>query len=301
MSTTSPPQMPFGALLIEQVRSVGMSLRKEAILLGLLLLALSVVGLYEAWSHAAGLNGEPELLLTTLPVAFIFPFAVWKGEKIFDDAFLWTFPVSRHRIALAKVAAGAVWCLAGILAVLLWILLITLVTGGTFGISETRLIGHGNQDLPEFAQVAWQTPLWMWLVPFASGLILYLLGSAAVLGLRHPVRLFAGAAFGWAMLAGLLSAAPSGVLKDGLSAAQNALLYGPFGLDPALTAGAFGLSAQIISPTGQPIAIWRDLPSVEQWGAAMLLWMTLTAVALSLGLWRHWEPRFRWSQQASAS
>ena len=58
----------------------------------------------------------------TSVASFLFPFAVWRREKRFGPAFLWTLPVDRRRLALAKVFAGWVWLIDALAVFVVWLL-----------------------------------------------------------------------------------------------------------------------------------------------------------------------------------
>jgi hypothetical protein len=105
----------------------------------------------------------------TALIAFLYPFAVWRGEKRFGPALLWTFPVERRRLALARVFAGFVWLLAGLAFFVCWLL----------------ILGFLAKASPEHTVLR---------IPFVATIAMYLFGSAVVVGLRHPLQWIIGAA-----------------------------------------------------------------------------------------------------------
>ncbi len=164
-------------VVLEQIRIVGLALRPAALVLAMVLGAGTVMIGTEIVGGGPGFDN-----LDTFPtavVAFLFPFAVWRGEKRFGPALLWTFPVDRRRLALAKVFAGFVWLLAAVAVFVTWLLVLGLLAGA----SSAYTIGR---------------------VPLAPTFAMYLFGSALVLGLRHPLRGLAGGA-GVLFLMGTLS------------------------------------------------------------------------------------------------
>jgi hypothetical protein len=150
---------------LEEIRIVGLSLRivalVAAVVIGIVtvVIAIDIVrGNAETW-----FDGDPSIPISL--ASFLFPFAVWRGQRRFGPAFLWTLPVDRRRLALAKVLAGWVWLMTALIALVLWRLGLALLAGAT-----------------------------VMLFSFIGATALYLLGSALVLGLRHPLRWLLGTA-----------------------------------------------------------------------------------------------------------
>src|SRR4051812_12089063 len=177
---------PFAALLAGEVRSVGLALVREGSLAVAALVCVCLLTATTAIRYHERLDLVPEMLLVTLPVALLLPWVVWRGDSPFGRALLWTLPVRRQKAAAAKIAAGALWLWAAVLATLAALVLVAVATGGGGGIAGTRLVGPLSAGIGAAARVPWTTPFWMWLVPFGSTLTLYLASSAALLGLRHP-------------------------------------------------------------------------------------------------------------------
>lgn len=228
-------------VVLEQVRAVGLALRPVA------LVAAVVVGIVTLLVASEGGRGAElqfgsDSWLGTSVVSFLFPFAVWRREKRFGPAFLWTLPVDRRRLALAKVFAGWVWLMTAMAVVVGWLLVLTLL-------SEATAVG---------------SVLWSWLVRFPGATAMYLLGSALVLGLRHPLRWLLGTA-GVLYLRGTLNEAP--------------------GLDTLLNSSGFFSAAE------DAAAVWRNLPGPAQWAATTFLWLGAGLAALWLAVSRHRERR----------
>jgi hypothetical protein len=152
-------------VVLAQLRVVGISLRPA----GLIVAAALAIGTILIGAEIAG--GGPGFDATdTFPtafVAFLFPFAVWRNEQRFGAALLWTFPVERRRLALAKVFAGFLWLMAGIAMFSVWLLALGLFSHAT----PVQTIAR---------------------VPFTATVAMYLFGSALLLGLRHPLRWLLG-------------------------------------------------------------------------------------------------------------
>lgn len=148
--------------VLEQVRVTGLSLRRDA-----LVVVAAVLGFGTVMIVSEIVSGGPGLdSYETLPTAlfsFFYPFLVWRNDNRFGPAFLWTLPVNRRRLALAKVFAGFVWLMVALAFFGTWLLALALLAD----ISPGRTIMR---------------------IPFIATIGAYLLGSALVLGLRHAVR-----------------------------------------------------------------------------------------------------------------
>ena len=170
-------------------------------------------------------------------VAFFAPFAVWRSDRPFGPAFLWTLPVDRGRMALAKVFAGWVWLMAALALFAGWQRALALLSGV-----------RNPQTLHLFSVVG------------VTGL--YLLGSALVLGLRHPLRWLLGAA-------GVL------LLPGSLNHRIDTLMDG--GVFRSAICGAD--------------AAWRRLPELVRAAIATFLWLGGGLAALRIAIARHRENR----------
>lgn len=163
-------------VVLEQIRIVGLSLRREALIFAVVLGVGTLIIGSELIAGGPGFDSY-ETLPTPL-ISFLFPFAVWKGERLFGPAFLWTLPVERRRLALAKVFAGWVWLMAALAIFVSWLLALALLAHATPAQSILR-------------------------IPFTATIAAYLFGSALVVGLRHPLRWLLGVT-GLFFLLGLL-------------------------------------------------------------------------------------------------
>lgn len=282
-------RLAFGALLAEQVRAVALALGREAVLAASALAAVSAFTVLMGLKYSERLDLVPEMLQPVLLIALLLPFAVWKGDPVFGSAFLWTMPVRRQTAALAKVLAGAFWLLAAMLVTLVSLMLAALATGGHVGIAEIRLV-ETSGGLGTAAHVPWVTPFWAWLVPFVGALLLYLASSAAVLGLRRPIRWLAGSAIALTLLLFLaMGVGPDGAVERVVEQVSEPLMHGRFGLDFALTGGSMSLAHEIRKPGPGSWVLWSELPEMERWAMAVLLWLGLLLLALALAIRRHWE------------
>lgn len=145
----------------EQIRVTGLSLRRDALVVVAAVLGFGTIMIVsEILSGGPGFDSE-ETLPTAL-FSFFYPFLVWRNDKRFGPAFLWTLPVSRRRLALAKVFAGFVWLMVALAFFGMWLLALGLLADVSPGRTLLR-------------------------IPFIATVGAYLLGSALVLGLRHAV------------------------------------------------------------------------------------------------------------------
>ncbi|HEV8580115.1 MAG TPA: hypothetical protein VGX68_13675 [Thermoanaerobaculia bacterium] len=248
--------------VLEQVRIVGLGLRREALIaavvLGIVTLAIGIV------RGGAGIHFDADASFPTSVVGFLFPFAIWRGERRFGPAFLWTLPVDRRRLAFAKVFAGWVWLMAALAVFVLWLLALAHLSAAT-GVRTVTLF------------------------PFTGATALYLLGSALVLGLRHPLRWLLGT-MGMFFLLVILSDAVGRTENGELrmvawSGLLRSAVYGPYGLDTLLSSSGF------VSAAEHAAAAWRALPDLAQWATATLLWLGAGLAALWAAASRHGERR----------
>lgn len=277
----------FGSLFAEQIRAVGLGLIREGALAAGALALICVASLALGLRYGERLDLEPVLLQPTLLVAVLLPFAVWKGDPVFGRAFLWTLPVRRHHAAAAKMLAGAVWLMVAMLVTLVSLALVALATGGSVGVEEVRSLQAGSGGV---ARVAWTTPLWMWLTPFGGVLLLYFFSSAALLGLRYPIRWFAGIAVAVTLFLILAaSLTPDNRVEHGVEAFREMLWSSRYGFDFVINGGEATLSRALHGAGREPRIVWSAMPEVGRWAAAMLVWFAAAMAALAIALRRHWE------------
>lgn len=234
----SSPSM--GEVLLEQIRVVGLSLRREAAVLAFVLSVVTIAIAVDIAQGTAAFWFDSDEWAHLGIMAFILPFVVWRGERRFGPAFLWTLPFDRRHLALAKVLAGWVWLMVVLAGAFLWQLTLAAVS---------NVAGARIYDL----------------VALPGTTALYLLGSAVVLGLRHPLRWLIGAA-GLLLLLGLLDGAA-------IERAELAILE-PF--VAAIRAARMSL---------------RQLPEAAQKIVPSLVYISAGCVALWLAVSRHGERR----------
>lgn len=155
-------------VIVEQIRVVGLALR-SAMVVAAVVVGIAAILIAVDIAHGKGATWFDSNEWFPLNfIAFLVPFAVWRREH-FGPGFLWTLPVDRRRLALAKVFAGWVWWLAGMATFVAWQFLLASLAGVS-----------GAQIFPPIA--------------FLGTTAAYLLGSAVMLGLRYPLRWLFGSA-----------------------------------------------------------------------------------------------------------
>jgi hypothetical protein len=269
----------LSAVLAEQVRFLGLAMRRDAMAgAGLILLALVL----RAFLGDAPVNFTREIGLSFAALGFVAALGVWK--RLAADGDLWTLPVDHRRTTIVGVAAGWFWLQAAACALLAGMVALISVTGGQFASSATRVVLSssaavtGAIDPRHLTTIAWSSPHWLWAVPFTAATVAYLLGSAIVIATRHPWRWLAG--FGLVALLLLLFGGDAG---PGWSYGGLRIVAAhPYGLETVFAGGPVSRTTRLVTlTTGQTILVWRDLPALGRWVTATVLW---SALGLA-GLW----------------
>ena len=241
MEVTLHPEPRFRDVVLQQIRIVGLNLRIVALVIAIVLGFGTLVIVSEILGGGPGFDAR-EMFPTPL-ITFLLPFAVWRGENRFGPALLWTFPVDRRRLALARVFAGLVWTMAALAFFVTWLFVLALLAHAPVLHVVTR-------------------------VPVTASIGTYLLGSAVVLGLRHPLRWLFGAA-GVLFLMGNLSEA----------------LERKHGVQTLLGSSALYFAAEDAG------AFWDTLPGLARWSIATSLLLGAGLIALWAATSRHKENR----------
>ena len=239
MTTNTSHEPPRAIAVFQlQVRKMGRILRPELIGLALILSPTAIMALGLLMRRNAVLDYPPELSLLLPAAAFLLPFRLWNREGLFERGDFQLMPVERRRHVLIRVCAGSVWVLGLAAAIVLLFNLLALAAGSpTIGASA-----------------------WLWLVPLGSVATAYLMGSALVLALRHPLRWSAGLILAFVLLSAFNLSAP-------LDPMIQVILQGDLGLERVLTGGA----------------------SSTAWIVALLFWFGLGLIAVTLASLRHRE------------
>jgi hypothetical protein len=258
MEVTLHPMPRWRDVVREQVEVVGLSLRREALVVAAILGVGTLIVLAELTGGGPGLDSND---LFPLPViSFLFPFAVWKSEDRYGPSFLWTLPVERRRLALAKMFAGGVWLMAGVALFVSWLLTLALIADVSLATTIIR-------------------------VPITATIGMYLMGSALVLGLRHPLRWLIGIGGGFLLFMNLSEALGRTANGEWRLLALSGLVYGPYGLRQLL------ISIGFIPGVQNTATALRTLPALTQWAITAFVWWGVGLAMLWVALSRHRETR----------
>lgn len=279
MTAPVPAALPrTGAVFVAQLGFLGLALRRWAAVGLAVLLALLALALLQPPIGYAREIGWWFALLGVLA-----PFVTWSALRA--DGALWTLPVEHRRHALVGVAVGWCWLMVAAAALLAWIVALVLLTDGRLVVDETRLVlAPGASTAPQrLAEVAWRTPWWQWVVPFTAATVAYLLGSALVLATRHAWRWAVGA-----LLAVVLALTLGGAGARGAADPRDALLGHRYGVETLVLGSPDGRTSPVTvaASDGRPVRAWRELPTLDRWAAATLLWTAAGALALWLATLR---------------
>ena len=266
------------AVWVEQLRVVGLAIRREGTLAAAVL-ALGSVALI-AFSRIPALQaivneeagklvfdpGEPPWGFFAVLTALLLPLVVWKGERRFGDTPLWSMPVDHRRHALLKMAAGWVWLMAILGAALVFVTLTTLASGGALGVDEVRLLivdpAGATAGTPGATEsVNWTTPWWEWALPFTSATAAYLVASTLILATARPLFWAAGL---WVAGAVVLGAADIWDIGWIERTADFVAWY--------IGGDTFTRGVQL--PSGRTKA-WTLLPTAKMWTVSSVLWIGL--------------------------
>lgn len=290
-----------GAVLLEQVRATGLALRWLG-LAAAALVALATLG-FAFWIVNDGgvidLHAQPTLLAGL--AGALLPIAVWARDEPFGAGFLWTVPVDRRRHALTRVLAGWVWLMGGVALFALWLLALTLASGGrvlpaeTLHVLTAQVPTSSPLDPAALGTVRWTPGPLIWAVPFTAATASYLLASALVLGSRHPLRWVIALVLAYPFLSAagtVVSALPrTEWLDDAPHRALRLLVEGRYGLDALLTARTASLDTTATLTTGELVVVWSAVPDLAHWRTATLLWTGAGLLALWAAASRHRERR----------
>ena len=266
------------AVWMEQLRVVGLAIRREAALVALVLAlgSITVIAISRLPVLQVIFNEDMRDLVFDpaespwmfLPVlaALLLPLVVWKGERRFGDTPLWSLPVDHRRHVLLKAAAGWVWLMAILGAFFVWATLTTLVSGGSVGVDEVRLllldaVGASAGTPGSMESVNWTTPWWQWALPFTSASAAYLLATTLILATARPLFWAAGL---WVAGAAVLGIAEIWDI-DWIQRTTDFVAW-------YIGGESFTRGMQL--PTGREV-VWTLLPTVKMWMALSAFWISL--------------------------
>ena len=290
------------SVVMAQLRLVGSALRRPALVAAGLAVPATLLRI--EFGPADGvLNFRPErqeLLFGVL--GLLVATGIWFGDERIGSGFLWTLPVDRRSHALSRVFAGWVWLMGIVMLSVLWLLAVSVFTGGSVMAEESlRLISSSARafsfaagdtlDAGAVQTVQWTPTPILWLVPFAAATGVYLIASAMALGIRQPVRWAGGIVLAVYLLAGLGQAVNANWPATAPGRLLQGVFDGRYGSDALLTARTGSLKTEATLTTGERVVVWRALPDLGDWAAATLLWTGTGLIALLAAASRHRERR----------
>ena len=293
--TPTHPTPHWQIALREQFHAVGLAVRREALVLGGLVVAFTGLAI---WSYLRALGNPnhnvsfdfvPFVALPLIFLGFLVPLSVWKGDEPFRRSYLWSMPTDRSRHTLLKSVNGWVWFMALIAAYLLWMLGLAAVTGSDIGV-ESSTVFVGNWDAPgepspeDFRRLRWVIPAWQWAVPFTAATIAYLLGSVVAIASDHPWRWFGGILIGMLLLTGVADAAE----LPWLERATHGIFEGPYGLGTTFS-GTREVAESYTNAAGQTVQRGMMRPVFGLWFGSTLLWLALGTAGVLAAAFRHQE------------
>ncbi|HEV2146399.1 MAG TPA: hypothetical protein VGR37_03190 [Longimicrobiaceae bacterium] len=284
-------------VLREQVRAVWAALRLPAVAVAAVAALGTLFVMLDILSTGVAIDFRPEYQMLPSALGLLFPIGVWRGVKRFGADFLWTLPVDRRRHVLARVFAGWTWLMAAVAVFLLWLLAMTLVSGGRVLVDETLLVlpdpgwGADPIDPAVLKRVPWPTQPLLWLVPFTAATGTYLLASTLALGTRHPLRWIVGVVLALLLLGVIGDLTRTKWLHAAPERAAELVLGGRYGMDALLTARTESLKIDVPLTTGERVVVWRGVPDLGEWALATLLWTGAGLIVLWAAASRHRERR----------
>jgi capsular polysaccharide biosynthesis protein len=255
----------------EQLRAVGLLTRSSGVaLIVLLLVAVAIV--VSASVQARDFGGRhagiptvtvifaPSMSVAFAVIAVLYAFLARQDDDPSRPSYHWMMPVDPQVHTLTRVLAGWVWILAATA--------LCLLTFAPIGAVSSLITGH--------PQPASGFPWWVWIVPFTSATIAYVLASSAMAGTGRPLL--------WA--AGIIA------LYGGILLALDWLGYRDvYRIVHTVFDGEYGVVAAVAGQIDRlDTAHLQFLPSVERWLGASALWGGLAAVLLVAMSRRRAEP-----------
>lgn len=305
------PEPTRGVVLVEQLRTVGLGLRKEAVVFSLLLAGLGTL-LLRMLSRPGVLGNfdfQPGAVVNFMVLAAVTPIFVWRAESPERRTYLWSTPVSRRSGQVLKLASGWLWTMLGVGGIVAWGWAMALITDGLIWAREHRIemadltADAAFEVVGGIALYQYQLPAWLMLVPFALATILYLGSSVVVLSTNHPQRwaaILLGVVLGVYMLDQAGEAAERRVLTASLGrtplyseiADEDRFLErllgreAPYGLtnlvDPEPSV------SEVIPGTNKPLSVRRA--NLSNWLSATAIWGGLALLAASIAAFWHRDP-----------
>lgn len=275
------------AVAREALRAVGASVRLEmAAVVALMAGLMAIILLGEAGASSRGADYDvAEMTWPVLLLGLFAPLAVWKSEEPARRAYMWSMPVDRFRHTLMKVASGWAWLMGLVALFVLWAISIPLLTGGHIVINpeweaymmRSRPAGSLIRDMTLAGHA------WLWVVPFVTATVGYLVGTAIALVANYPLRVYAGVAFTLFVTMGVAESV-DGTLEHVVNRIFQHAMIGRFGLATQATGMLFRFDRPPVP--GSPV---RDMPDLGAWLGATAVWGAAGLIATLLAARRYQE------------
>lgn len=246
------------AILKEQIGAVSVAIRKEQYFYVGTLIAFLILAVYGALaggqSHAHGnMEFGPQAIIPMSLVALLMPVGVWRASDRERRGYDWAMPIAQSTNTIIRMFAGWLWLMLGVVIYVVFVL----------GVQAIVLAAGGGS-------LSLDVPAWIWLVPFTSTTIAYLLTSIAIIGSEHPWRWIGGIVVGY--LAALL-VLEMVHLPDIRTALQQ------------VVGGYYGLAAAVFGALRS--GIYDMAPSPTRWLGATAIWGALSIAGVWLAARRH--------------
>ncbi|HXC25510.1 MAG TPA: hypothetical protein VNU46_06305 [Gemmatimonadaceae bacterium] len=271
------PRPTYRTVVQEQLRTVGLALRKEGMFFLVFLGVIGVLGIALALrdaaatpsqlasSHGDEMHDPLSLLLMPIGLAglllpfglagFLVPFGVWRSDDLSRRSYHWAMPVARGPHTLIKTLSGWLW-------LMLTVAVYVVFVDGLMGITG-RILGESRPDIG----VAWRV-----VTPFTATTIIYLCTSIVVIGSNHPWRWIGGLVALYVIALGCFAATGQHALVHAL----GAVVTGRYGLLQALGGDLLDLLSK------SNVASMRVLP----WLKAVTFWMVASGLGVCIAAFR---------------
>jgi capsular polysaccharide biosynthesis protein len=265
------PAPRWRTVAAEQLRAVGLLTRSSGIaLIVLLLVGFAIVVSASVQARDLGRRhvGIPTVTVVFAPsmsvafaiVAVLYAFLARQDDDPTRPSYYWMMPVDPQVHTFTRVLAGWVWILAATA--------LCLLTFAPIGAVSSLITGH-PQPVSGF-------PWWVWIVPFTSATIAYVLASSVMVGTGRPLLWVAGII---AVYGGMLLALDWLGYRDAYRIVRTAFN------------GEYGVVAAVAGQIDRlDTAHLQLMPSVERWLVASALWGGLGVLLLVALSRRQAEP-----------
>jgi hypothetical protein len=264
------PTPAYRTVVKEQIRMVGLALRKEGVLFLVFLGLIGVLSVATILHKGVAVNvkhgcvyslysdsqsvfswlmipiGLVGLLLPFGLAGFLVPFGVWRSEDPSRRSYHWAMPVARGPHTILKTLSGWLWLMLAVAVYVGFILCLIAF------IAPSIVHMLGARSCNPHLQVDWR-----WVTPFTATTIVYLCTSIAVVGSNHPWRWVGGVVVLYVISLSCFAA----IGQHELVQAMGRAVIGRYGL-------LMALGGNLLSPDTSHIVVMPWLKVVAVWIAA---------------------------------